>query len=91
MELVTGRRPVEPEFGEKNDIVNWVSGQLKTRESVLSLVDRRIPELQRDEAVEVLRIGVLCTTTLPSQRPTMRSVVQMLEHAEPSKTLCGSP
>lgn len=85
MELVTGKRPIEPEFGEKNDVVNWVSSQLKTRESVLGLVDSRIQEPLRDEAVKVLRIAILCTAALPAQRPTMRSVVQMLEDAEPCK------
>lgn len=85
MELVTGKRPIEPEFGQKNDIVNWVSGQLKTRESVLGLVDARIQEPLRDNAVKVLRIAILCTAAQPAQRPTMRSVVQMLEDAEPCK------
>ncbi|KAK4803590.1 hypothetical protein SAY86_003407 [Trapa natans] len=85
MELVTGKRPIEPEFGEKNDIVNWVSSQLKTRARVLGLVDSRIPDPLREEALKVLKIAILCTAALPAQRPTMRSVVQMLEGAEPCK------
>ncbi|XP_031404738.1 receptor-like protein kinase 7 [Punica granatum] len=85
MELVTGKQPIEPEFGEKDDIVNWVSSQLKTRETILGLVDSRIPETMRDDAVKVLRIAILCTAALPAQRPTMRSVVHMLEDADPCK------
>ncbi|OWM80578.1 receptor-like protein kinase 7 [Punica granatum] len=84
MELVTGKGPIEPEFGENKDIVNWISAKLKNREnSVLDLVDPKIPGVLREEAVRVLRIAVICTERLPALRPTMRSVVQMLEDAEP--------
>lgn len=85
MELVSGKRPIEPEYGENKDIVNWVSSKIKTRESVLSVVDSRISEVLKEEVVKVLKIAVLCTATLPTLRPTMRSVVQMLEDAEPCK------
>ena len=85
MELVSGKRPIDPEYGENKDIVSWVSSKIKTRESVLSVVDSRIPEVLKEDVVKVLKISVLCTATLPTLRPTMRSVVQMLEEAEPGK------
>ncbi|KAM0972077.1 hypothetical protein ACFX13_020192 [Malus domestica] len=81
MELVTGKRPIEAEFGENKDIVSWVSSMLKSRESILSMVDSYIPEVYKEEAIKVLRIAVLCTARLPELRPSMRSVVQMLEEA----------
>lgn len=85
LELVTGKRPIEPELGENKDLVDWVCSKLKTKEEVLSLVDSNIPHVFREEAVKVLRIAILCTTRLPTLRPTMRRVVQMLEEAEPCK------
>ncbi|KAI4321094.1 hypothetical protein MLD38_034515 [Melastoma candidum] len=85
MELVTGKRPIEAEFGDNKDIVNWVSSKLKTRESVLSMVDSRIPEVFKDDAIKVLTVAIRCTATLPNLRPAMRSVVHMLEEAEPCK------
>lgn len=85
MELVTGKRPVEPEFGESKDIVGWVSSKMTSRENVMGVIDQRIPETLREEVVVVLRIAVLCTARLPALRPTMRTVVQMLEDAEPCK------
>ncbi|XAR62034.1 Non-specific serine/threonine protein kinase [Bertholletia excelsa] len=85
MELVTGKRPIEPEFGENRDIVSWLSSNLKSRESVLGMVDCTIHEAFKEDAIKVLRIGVLCTARLPALRPSMRSVVQMLEDAEPCK------
>ncbi|KAA8538236.1 hypothetical protein F0562_027941 [Nyssa sinensis] len=87
MELVTGKRPIEPEYGENKDIVNWVCSKVKTRDSVLAMVDSNIPETYKEEAIKVLKIAILCTTRLPTLRPTMRSVVQMLEDAEPCKLL----
>lgn len=85
MELVTGKRPIEPEFGENKDIVTWVCSNMKNKESIMGLVDSRFPEVLKEEAVKVLRVAVICTARLPSMRPTMRSVVQMLEVAEPCK------
>ncbi|RZS02451.1 hypothetical protein BHM03_00032509 [Ensete ventricosum] len=81
MELVTGRQPIEPEYGENKDIVHWASRRVGNRESVMAMVDWRIPEWAREEAVKVLRIAVLCTARLPATRPSMRAVVQMLEEA----------
>lgn len=85
MELVAGKRPIEPEYGENRDIVNWVCTKLKTKESVLSLVDSRIHESHKEDAIKVLKIAILCTAKLPVMRPTMRRVVQMLEEAEPGR------
>ncbi|XP_039139905.1 receptor-like protein kinase 7 [Dioscorea cayenensis subsp. rotundata] len=79
MELVTGKRPIEPIYGEGKDIVNWVAEQLASEGSVVKLVDKKIPEWAKDEALKVLRIAVLCTMKLPAMRPSMRTVVHLLE------------
>ncbi|MBA0818822.1 hypothetical protein Gohar_019485, partial [Gossypium harknessii] len=83
LELVTGKKPIEPEYGENKDIVSWVGSNLKGKESVLSIVDPKIPHAFKEDAMKVLKIAILCTTTLPALRPTMRRVVQMLKEAEP--------
>lgn len=83
IELVTGKRPIEPEFGESKDIINWVSSKLKNRESVFDIIDSTIASPLKEEAIKILKIAILCTARLPELRPTMRSVVQMLEEAEP--------
>ncbi|KAJ9166413.1 hypothetical protein P3X46_021175 [Hevea brasiliensis] len=85
IELVSGKRPIEPEYGDNKDIVDWVSSNLKSKQTLFSIVDSRIPEVFKQDAVKVLRIAILCTARLPSLRPTMRSVVQMLGEAEPCK------
>jgi hypothetical protein len=40
-----------------------------------------VEEWEKDEAMRVLRVAVLCTSRTPAMRPSMRSVVQMLEDA----------
>lgn len=85
MELVTGKKPIEAEYGEYKDIVEWVCRNLNSKKSVLNLVDSRIPEMFQKDAVEILKIAVLCTARQPAHRPTMRTVVQLLEEAEPCK------
>lgn len=87
MELVTGKRPVEPKFGENKDIVNWVYSKFKSQENVLDLVDSTLPDAQREDALNVLRIAIHCTSQAPASRPSMRTVVHMLEEAEPCKLI----
>ncbi|KAJ0085303.1 hypothetical protein Patl1_08741 [Pistacia atlantica] len=65
--------------------VNVVKLNFNSKKRVLSLVDSRIPEVFKEDAVEILRIAVLCTARQPVKRPTMRIVVQMLEEADPCK------
>lgn len=85
MELVSGKKPIEPEYGDNNNIVSWVSTKLKSKDSIMSIVDSAIQEPFKEDAIKVLRIAILCTAALPNSRPTMRRVVQMLEDAEPCK------
>lgn len=87
MELVTGKRPLEPDFGTSKDIVSWVCSKLPEKEGVLSIIDAKISQDCRAEAVKVLKIAILCTSRLPALRPTMRNVVQMLEDAEPCRLI----
>lgn len=91
MELVTGRRPIEAEYGDNKDIVYWVSGRMTSRESVMGLIDPTIiSEASREDAVKVLKIAVRCTARLPTMRPSMRSVVQMLEDAGVSRLILAA-
>ncbi|XVF68149.1 hypothetical protein PTKIN_Ptkin10aG0180700 [Pterospermum kingtungense] len=85
MELVTGKRPVEPEFGENKDIVAWIRDKLKNKENLVEVVDSNISDALKEDAIKVLQIAVHCTSKIPILRPSMRAVVHMLEEAEPCK------
>jgi len=81
LELVTGKPPVDPEFGEK-DLVKWVCSTMEEQKGVEHVVDSRL-ELDmaafKEEIVRVLNIGLLCASSLPINRPAMRRVVKMLQ------------
>ncbi|KAL5753223.1 hypothetical protein ACOSQ2_023730 [Xanthoceras sorbifolium] len=94
MELITGKRPNDACFGENKDIVKWVteaalaSPEVKTTENTSSccrdlrkLVDPRMMPSTSDyeEIDKVLNIAVLCTSSFPFNRPSMRRVVELLK------------
>ncbi|KAF8081629.1 hypothetical protein N665_0873s0003 [Sinapis alba] len=86
MELVTGKKPVEVEFGENRDIVTWVCSRSKEmdKEEMMELIDPNIECDYKEDALKVLTIALLCTNKSPQVRPSMKSVVRMLETTEPS-------
>jgi serine/threonine protein kinase len=84
MELITGRRAVEPEFGEGQDIVGWV--REKIRSNTVEFLDPNVGGAHvREEMLLVLRIAVLCTAKAPRDRPSMREVIAMLGEAKPRR------
>ncbi|GKA07372.1 receptor-like protein kinase HAIKU2 [Tanacetum coccineum] len=83
MELVTGKKPVQPEFGDNKDIVSWVHDEMKSNGNVIGLVDSNISDEAKEDAAKVLIIAIRCTMRFPAQRPSMRMVVHLLEQVEP--------
>ncbi|GJW58655.1 receptor-like protein kinase HSL1 [Tanacetum coccineum] len=77
LELVTGRKPVDQAFGER-DLATWVQSTVnqKGHDHVLD------PELEyesKEQICRVLEIGLLCISPLPMNRPSMRTVVNLLQ------------
>lgn len=77
LELVTGRKPIDPEFGEK-DLVMWACNTLDQK-GVDHVLDSRLDSGFKEEICKVLNIGLMCTSPLPINRPAMRRVVKMLQ------------
>ncbi|KAJ7947025.1 Receptor-like protein kinase [Quillaja saponaria] len=77
LELVTGKLPVDPEFGEK-DLVKWVCTTLDQK-GIDDVLDPKLESCFKEEICKVLNIGLLCTSPLPINRPSMRRVVKMLQ------------
>lgn len=83
LELVTGRKPIEEEYGEGRDIVYWVGTHLNDQENVRQVLDPNIvSNLVQEDMIKVLKVAVLCTSKLPNPRPTMREIVNMLIDAD---------
>lgn len=77
LELVTGKPPVDPEFGEK-DLVKWVCSTIDQK-GVEPVLDSRLDMAFKEEISRVLNIGLICASSLPINRPAMRRVVKMLQ------------
>ncbi|KAL6961949.1 Receptor protein-tyrosine kinase cepr2 [Sarracenia purpurea var. burkii] len=89
LELVTGRKPIEDEYGDGKDLVYWVSTHLNDRKEVLKVLDQKIvSDLVRDDMIKVLKVATICTAKLPNLRPSMKDVVKMLVDAEPCTFGC---
>ncbi|CAK9173619.1 unnamed protein product [Ilex paraguariensis] len=85
MELITGKKPVEAEFGENKNIIYGVSTKVKTKEGAKEALDKQASRLFKDEMIKVLRIAIRCTCGTTALRPTMSEVVQLLIEADPCK------
>uniref|UniRef100_M4D314 non-specific serine/threonine protein kinase n=1 Tax=Brassica campestris TaxID=3711 RepID=M4D314_BRACM len=77
LEIVTRKRPVDPELGEK-DLVRWVCSTLD-QNGVEHVIDPKLDSCYKEEISKILNVGLLCTSPLPINRPSMRRVVKMLQ------------
>ncbi|CAL8165306.1 unnamed protein product [Prunus armeniaca] len=92
LEVACGRRPIEIK-GPLQDVVlvDWVFSCWK-RGNILEARDRKLgTEIISEEVELVLKLGLLCSHSEPSARPSMRQVVQYLESdiALPKLSLLG--
>lgn len=90
MEVLTGKRSVEAEFGDGNSIVDWVRAKVKSKEGVAEVLDKNAGaecSAVREEMMLVLRIALLCTSKIPAERPSMRDVLSMMQAAMPKRKM----
>ncbi|KAJ0229150.1 Protein kinase domain-containing protein [Hirschfeldia incana] len=79
LELVTGRKPVEsPSRNQVLILRDYVRDMLETG-SASDCFDRRLREFEENELIQVMKLGLLCTSENPLKRPSMAEVVQVLE------------
>ncbi|CAM0147751.1 unnamed protein product [Urochloa decumbens] len=79
LELVTGRRAVE--YGEDDVVV--LQDQVRVmleHGNALECVDPAMGgDFPEEEVLPVLKLGMVCTSQIPSNRPSMAEVVQILQ------------
>ncbi|KAF7817082.1 receptor-like protein kinase HSL1 [Senna tora] len=46
MELISGKKPVEAEFGENRNIVYWVSSKVENKEGIDEIIDKKLSGLK---------------------------------------------
>ena len=76
MELVTGRKPVDREYGD-NNIAGWISTKLETGLEN-DILDPRLSRDSNTDIIKVLRVAIACTHETATVRPQMNEVIQQL-------------
>lgn len=87
LELVTGKQPTDPELGDK-DMVKWVCTTLDQC-GLETVIDPKLDLGFEEEISKVIHIGLLCTSPLPLNRPSMRKVVIMLQEVSGAVSSSG--
>ncbi|KAL6986114.1 non-specific serine,threonine protein kinase [Sarracenia purpurea var. burkii] len=79
LELVTGRKPVEsPMANEVVILCEYVRGLIENGTGS-DCFDRSLRGFAEDELIQVMKLGLICTSETPSRRPSMGEIVQILE------------
>ncbi|KAJ8537925.1 hypothetical protein K7X08_014465 [Anisodus acutangulus] len=79
LEIVTGQKPVEYMEDDVMVLCDMVRGALEEGK-VEECVDRRLHgKFPAEEAIPVMKLGLICTSQVPSNRPDMAEVVNILE------------
>ncbi|GAB2274073.1 hypothetical protein Dimus_008842 [Dionaea muscipula] len=79
LELVTGRKPVEsPSSSEIIILCDYVRVLLESG-SASDCFDRSLRNFDENELIQVMKLGLFCTSQVPSRRPNMAEVIQFLE------------
>ncbi|KAL8102479.1 hypothetical protein AgCh_027106 [Apium graveolens] len=77
LELVTGREANE---GDKDmTLVEWAWNHIKRGKPMIHAIDGDVKEPSYlNEMISVFKLGIICTGTLPSTRPSMKEVLKIL-------------
>ncbi|KAJ7944829.1 Leucine-rich receptor-like protein kinase family protein [Quillaja saponaria] len=79
LELVTGRKPVESPTANEVVVLCEYVRRLLERGSASACFDRSLRGFAENELIQVMRLGLICTSEDASRRPSMAEVVQVLE------------
>ncbi|KAH7416153.1 hypothetical protein KP509_14G078000 [Ceratopteris richardii] len=78
LELATGRHPVENSDSNCILLCDAVRSALE-RGRGYSCIDPQLGSAPQSEIMQVLKLGLVCTSQMPSKRPSMAEVMQVLE------------
>ncbi|KAL6001481.1 hypothetical protein ACLOJK_007219 [Asimina triloba] len=92
LELATGR---QANMGEGDQcLAEWVWRHFQDGKEMAEVLDEEIRDggtgVYLEEASVVLKLGLICTSTLPSSRPSMKDVLQVLLRCGPQLQGFGS-
>ncbi|KAJ8531379.1 hypothetical protein K7X08_026813 [Anisodus acutangulus] len=77
LELVTGRQPINGD--EHINLAQWAWKHHEEGNPIIDAIDEEIKEeCFLKEMSSMFKLGLICTTTMPSARPSMKEVLQIL-------------
>ena len=81
LELATGRHPVEEKNNDGDSSVVLCDEVRSAMEEGRGIrcIDRNLRGPPEVEVMQILKLGLVCTSRTPSKRPSMAEVVQVLE------------
>ena len=84
LELVTGR---EPNNGDEHVcLAEWAWDQFREEKTIEEVMDEEIKEeCDRAQVATLFKLGIRCTNKLPSNRPTMKEVLKILQQCSPQE------
>ncbi|KAL6344808.1 hypothetical protein AAG906_002714 [Vitis piasezkii] len=84
LELVTGREPNN--VNDHKCLVEWAWDQFREEKTFEEVVDEEIKEqCNRAQVTTLFNLGLRCTQTSPSDRPTMKKVLEILQRCSPQQ------
>lgn len=81
LEIISGKRPVDPSFPDGQHVIQWVRDYLRSKKDPVEILDQKLqghPDTQVQEMLQALGIALLCTSNRVEDRPTMKDVVALL-------------
>lgn len=82
VEIITGKKPVDPSFPDGQHVIQWVRDHLKCKKDPIEILDPKLqghPDPQIQEMLQALGISLLCTSTRAHDRPSMKDVAVLLK------------
>ncbi|XP_062074749.1 receptor-like protein kinase HSL1 [Humulus lupulus] len=80
LELATGREANNGGGDEHSSLSDWAWRHVQDDKPIAEALDPEVKEpCNVEEMCLVFKVGIICTETLPSRRPSMKEVVQLLQ------------
>ncbi|KAJ1384218.1 Protein kinase domain [Sesbania bispinosa] len=79
LEVVTGKRPVEYMEDDVVVLCDMVRGALEEGKVEQCVDGRLLGNFAAEEAIPVIKLGLICASQVPSNRPDMAEVINILE------------
>ncbi|CAA2977110.1 probable serine threonine- kinase PIX13 isoform X1, partial [Olea europaea subsp. europaea] len=85
VELLTGLRVLDENHPDgKHNLVEWVKPLLFDRRKLKNIMDSRLEgKYPSRSAVQIAQLALSCIESEPKNRPSMREIVEILEHIDP--------